>query len=218
MMRDTKTKSSGFTLIEVTVALALFVAGMVGLPALMMNNMRRNNEAKDLTTAVALANDKLEELKDYDYDKVKDGPTAGEDIDETGWDKGAAGKRIYNRKWTVTNNSPVTGTKTVAITVAWADYRPHTITLNNIVTQVLNGRSDPDNNGNGNGNNTNTDSTAAPTCTTTKTTTGKGKSKVTTTTTTCTDSSGNSTTSDGSTASGGGTKKSKNDRGGKGKA
>jgi len=63
MARIGKTAQSGFTLIEILVALTLIAVGLLGLAQLIVKGQRASFEAYQRQQAIALANDMLEKIK-----------------------------------------------------------------------------------------------------------------------------------------------------------
>jgi prepilin-type N-terminal cleavage/methylation domain-containing protein len=123
----------GFTLVEVLAALVLFLITLVGLSSLLTTTMQANAQAKRITTATNLAQDKLEEVRNTAYSSVSSGSDSAK-LTETGGTSGSGA--IYTRSWTVTADSPAAGTKTVTATVTWTDQTgSHTVQLQTIVAQ-----------------------------------------------------------------------------------
>ena len=92
-------RARGFSLIEVLVAAAVLSVGLLALASLQMSLVRTSADAKAYTVAVALAKDKLEELRTYtdvrgtlSYQALTDGTDA----------PGNVGGVEYTRGWTVT--------------------------------------------------------------------------------------------------------------------
>ncbi len=97
--------SQGFTLIEIMIAVFLIVVVMMGVISVTAMVIKGNSFSKMMTTATTLAKDKMEQLKNDGYDAL----VTGSDTQES----------IYNRTWTVANDTPAAGMKTVVVTVAW---------------------------------------------------------------------------------------------------
>jgi type IV pilus modification protein PilV len=122
---------SGFTVIEVLVALTIFSIGLLALATMQISAIRTNAFAYRVNVATVLAQDLLENYKRLGYDGI---PTTGNYADnnplnEKG-DHDPAG--IYNRTWTVADNG---WRKTITVTVAWTDIAPHSVTLSSQVNQ-----------------------------------------------------------------------------------
>jgi type IV pilus assembly protein PilV len=98
-------RQDGFTLIEVLVSISLLTIALLGLCGATVMAMKGNSLSQMSTKATVMAKDKIEGLKNLNYTQV----ASGSDTPEAN----------YTRQWTVTNNSPVTDTKTIAVTVSW---------------------------------------------------------------------------------------------------
>ncbi len=61
---------SGFTLVEVLIALMIFSIGLLGLSAMTISMIRGLSGNKDLTTATVLAQEKMEDIKNTSYGNV----------------------------------------------------------------------------------------------------------------------------------------------------
>lgn len=113
---------SGFTLIEVMITILVIVVGLLGVAGVAITVINGNTLAKEMTTATTLAQDKIEELKSTSYANI----TTGSDTQQS----------IYTRTWAVTSDSPVTGMKTIAVSVAFSwKGATRTVTLKTMVAQ-----------------------------------------------------------------------------------
>ncbi len=112
-MRDTffSENEKGFTLIEVLMSITILAIGLLGMAALQATATKGNALAKKNTLAISLAEDKIEEYKNTLYDNII--PTDG--ITEENLHAGA----IYKRISKVEDNTPITGVKTITVTVTW---------------------------------------------------------------------------------------------------
>jgi type IV pilus modification protein PilV len=119
-----KRGQSGFTILEVLVAISILVVGLLGVASMQVSAIRGNYFSSNTTLALTLAEDKMEELMIAQYDTVA---TTDEGmIDETGQTG-----NDFHRTWTVTDDSPITNTKTVTVTVGWQN-DDHQVTLTSI--------------------------------------------------------------------------------------
>jgi type IV pilus assembly protein PilV len=119
----------GFSLIELLIAICLLSIGIMGLATLQSRGIRGNDLGNRTTQAVALAQDKMEELINTSRTQTI---AAGSEsnIDETG-----TGGGIFSRSWAVQNNTPVTGAETIDITVTWNDIvGQHNVTTSGVIT------------------------------------------------------------------------------------
>jgi type IV pilus assembly protein PilV len=98
----------GFTLVEVLIAMLVFTIGLLGVAALTIMIISGNSFSRALTTATALAHDKLEELRDTPYSAISDGKETV-----------AENNLTYTRVWKVTTDQPAAGMTTVEVTISW---------------------------------------------------------------------------------------------------
>ena len=108
-----RTRRRGYSLIDVLVGVVILSIAMSSAMVLSYNNARNVSRNQNLAAASLLAQSKLEELRNLDYAAVVSGDDGGT-IDS----QGVAGGN-YTRTWTVTDNSPSSGLKTVLVQVSW---------------------------------------------------------------------------------------------------
>jgi type IV pilus assembly protein PilV len=124
---------SGFTLLEVLIAISILTVGLLGVAQMQIMGIRGNSFSGNTTAALTLAEEKMEDLlgKSYTDAELTNGnnPDANNPIDETGQAGG-----IYSRMWTVTDDTPIIGTKTVTVSVSW-DNLSHQVSLSCIKPQ-----------------------------------------------------------------------------------
>jgi len=124
------TNKKGFTILEVFIAITLLAVGMMALATLQSSGIRGNDLGNRTTQALALAQDKLEEI--INADAIGQAIAAGTDnnIDETG----SAGG-IFSRSWTIQNDTPAPDEQTLDITVTWNDIiGQHNVTVSGVIT------------------------------------------------------------------------------------
>lgn len=100
----------GFTLIEILVAMSLLSIGFLGASSLTVGIMKGNYHAKSTTTAIVLAQDKLEQMKNAGYPFAVSNTEGYNSMPEF---------RHYKRVTTVSANTPLTDMKTVNVQVFW---------------------------------------------------------------------------------------------------
>ncbi len=98
----------GFTLIETMLAIAIMAIGLLALASLQVTAINGNAQSKKRTLALALAEDKIETYRHTAYASIP----AGQEV-ETNLET------LYTRNTLVENDTPVTGVKTVTVTVFW---------------------------------------------------------------------------------------------------
>ena len=109
----------GFTLIEIIIAMFILVVALTGLAGVASTVINGNSFSKEITTATTLAQEKIEELKNTNYQSL----TGGTDTHS-----------IYTRTWTITLTA--TYMKTIVVAVQWNHYgNSHNMTLRSIVTE-----------------------------------------------------------------------------------
>lgn len=130
LMVGTKRDSKGFTLVEVLIATFVLAIALLAMAQMQIMAIRGNAFANKTTTSVTLAQDKLEELRGLSYSDSQ--LAAGDhpnDLAGTDWD-------YYTREWTVQNDTPTTGLKTVTIDVSWQDASSRQVSLDTITSII----------------------------------------------------------------------------------
>lgn len=122
---------AGFTLLELMIALSvLTVAALAAIHTFVIVSSNRAF-AYHMSVSSNLCQDKLEELRNLSYGDVIVGSyfDANNPIDESGETGG-----IYSRSWNILDDTPISRTKTVSVTVNWppAEAAVHTVTLSTI--------------------------------------------------------------------------------------
>lgn len=98
----------GFTLVELMVAILLIGVGLMGLAALSTTVTRSNVQSTALTTASALAQERVERFRSESYATIANGSDTRQ-VDGV----------TYTRTWTVVADDPAPGLKTITVTVRW---------------------------------------------------------------------------------------------------
>jgi len=126
---STKGGQGGFTLIEALVATCILAMLSLAFALGAGSAVRYNGVSQALTAATTLGHAKIEELTEKASTDAQ--LTAGNHADANSPMKadGTAGG-MYTRSWTVTNNVPVNGLKTVEVQVGWTLYgKAHTLRM-----------------------------------------------------------------------------------------
>lgn len=152
MNRATETKTliffkdrGGFTLVEVLIGVSILTVGLLALASMQVSAIRGNSMSDKTTTALALAEAKMEELllKDFDDPDLKDSnslnnndlsSTTKVDHEEKGvTETGVVGGGDFHRIWNVaeTSNPPI---KTVTIIVSW-DEGKHRVSFTSCINR-----------------------------------------------------------------------------------
>ena len=103
-------QQKGFTLIEILIAMSLLSIGFLGAASLTVGIIKGNYHAKSTTTAIILAQDKLEQMKHIGYTPAVSSTEAYNSI---------SGYPNFRRNTTVSLNTPVVDTKTINVEVFW---------------------------------------------------------------------------------------------------
>jgi type IV pilus assembly protein PilV len=124
-----KSSSRGFTLIEVMIALAIFAVGFLAVGSMQIAAINTNAHSRFSTTLIYIAKDRAEELMALAYDDARlDGaavpglnhaPASDADWidnDEDGQIDEAGESGHITIKWTVIDDTPLPGAKSVRVT------------------------------------------------------------------------------------------------------
>lgn len=103
----------GFTLVELLLALFVFVVGVLSMAGLLHRTLGSSREAIDRGAATEVLRQKVEELRLVPYARLASGSDALH-----------AGGVDFLRRWTVTAGDPVGGMTRVEVDVEWSDEGP----------------------------------------------------------------------------------------------
>ena len=108
----------GFSLVELLVGLAILSVGLLALAGMQVTALEGNAASKNLTSAVFLAEAKLNELKADGYSSLADGTVndSNNPVNEQGQSGG-----IFSRSWTISNHGA--NVKRITVAVSWKDLR-----------------------------------------------------------------------------------------------
>ena len=105
----------GFTLLEVTVAAAIFAVTLTAFPALLVSTVQANARAGEITVATSLAQDKLEELSLVPIADL----ASGADPTPLGADGQPDVQGLYSRSWTVAAGPTGPTSRRVTVSIGW---------------------------------------------------------------------------------------------------
>ncbi len=124
-------RNSGFTLIEVMIAIAIIAIGIFAVMSLIITVMKGNTLSKRVTTATTIAQEKMEDFKRMGYDKIDVDVDVYSDT-ETAYDID------YYHKVIVADDTPATDIKTIEVDVYWdppASSSAHKVEIKTIIAQ-----------------------------------------------------------------------------------
>ena len=117
--------NAGFTLVESMLTLAIMSMGLLALAGLQITALRGNALSRRMTTAVSIAEQRLEQLKNTSYTNIQ--AEAATLV--------TASNLQFTRQVTVTNG-PLPNTKSVSVLVSWQDQATtHTLPIATIIGQ-----------------------------------------------------------------------------------
>lgn len=122
----TSSQQDGFTLLELVIAMGLFAVGLLGLTLLTSGLMTHNMTARHHTSAMQLARNKIEMIRQNSYSGIVDGIET--EIDASG----DSGSGIFSREVAVEENDDP-AFKQVTVTVSWRSRGDHRVALCSIV-------------------------------------------------------------------------------------
>lgn len=104
----------GFSIVELLVAITIIAIGVLAVAGLMPLARRSTIQSGDVTRAIEYAQQKMEELKNLEYDEVTSGS------DSTG---------IFRRSWIVDEDIPMEDMKRITTKVTWITGSQDTVEL-----------------------------------------------------------------------------------------
>ena len=113
----------GFTLVEVMIAIAIFLIGFLAIYALQIKATSGNTGARKATEAATRATNQLETLISLPYDSINAG--------------GPVTQGAYTTSWAVQDDTPLPNTKTIMVTVDYIDSGPRSYVLTYMKTDNL---------------------------------------------------------------------------------
>ena len=139
------TSERGFTLIEILIAIVILGTAFMGLANMQLSCINGNSNSNQLTKAIILAQDKMEELKSLNPDhpdladtNPSNNSNLRQSFDSRNCDHGEnhlltkrestqsvtdLSSGTYTRIWNVADNTPFPGKKTVVVVVTWGTSR-----------------------------------------------------------------------------------------------
>jgi type IV pilus assembly protein PilV len=117
--------NAGFTLVESMLTLVIMSVGLLALAGLQITALRGNDLSRRMTTAVSIAEQSIEQLKNTPYTNIQAEVTS----------EVTASNLHFTRQVTVTNG-PLPNTKSVSVLVSWQDQaKTHTLPIATIIGQ-----------------------------------------------------------------------------------
>lgn len=124
-----KDRDTGFTLIEVLIAMIILSIGLLGMASLTIGIIKGNQFSNQLTTATTLAQDKLEDIRGLGYSGMPS--TNGTDPEAYGT---ISGYTAYKRETETEVDAPATNMKIITVTVFWGS-DDHSVEIKTILAQ-----------------------------------------------------------------------------------
>ena len=121
-----KNQEEGFTLLELTISVAVLSIGLLAVASMVHMVMNSNKQSSHLTTAINLVQAKIDDLRVGDYADIVDGEEF--DLDEDG----VAGNGIFDRAVSVTENLTPT-VKIIQVSVSWSDNNARSVNMRTMV-------------------------------------------------------------------------------------
>ena len=126
MKTQQRHNNAGFSLIEVLIALMIFSIGILGISLMQLQAIWGNSVANHLTEAAVFGSDQIEQMLSWDYDdnRLKSDNDYAYTLSDNTTNITADGDQadsdnFCHAYWQITDNTPVTGSKTIDVTVYW---------------------------------------------------------------------------------------------------
>lgn len=113
----------GVTIVEVLVALVFMAVVTVGMTGLAIAILQGNAKSQAMATAVYLAQDRLETIRNTPYANITSANFPAEGFDEIKIGPAPYPAHspfpTYNRSVSIQDNTPIAGTKRIVVTTSW---------------------------------------------------------------------------------------------------
>jgi type IV pilus assembly protein PilV len=120
----------GFTFIEVLIAISILTVGMLAVAQMQIMGIRGNDISGKTTEALNLAQQQVEQLHSMEWNADSEDPDLSdsnpgnngdlESVTDIDHEKMVGKQRVV---WNIANNTPITNTKTIVVTVTWGGNR-----------------------------------------------------------------------------------------------
>jgi type IV pilus assembly protein PilV len=128
--RRNLTTETGFTLIEVLVAMTILAVGLLAIASMQISAIHTTGSAKSISKGVMWAEDRMEMLSSLAYTNALIGDTGAAISDPSPPDG-------FDISWTVDDDNPRSNCKLITITVRWNDRGQNkTTTLTGVKPQL----------------------------------------------------------------------------------
>jgi type IV pilus assembly protein PilV len=118
---DGKRSVSGFTLLEVMVALGLLAFGLLSIAAAQLGALRQSSRSKNLTHAMHLAQQQVEVFTAMGQSNLPADGTYNDANNPIASVESTTDQSTFNRRWTIASNSPLAGITAITVEVDWVD-------------------------------------------------------------------------------------------------
>ena len=118
--------NKGFTLLEVLIGLVILAFGLLAIAGMQITSVKGNFFSNNMTQASILAQDRLEVLRNLDWNHA--------DLSIGTHEEGQISGTIFSRKYTV-SLVPGTNMLNIVVTVSWHDNIDHTVSFSTIRSQ-----------------------------------------------------------------------------------
>ena len=118
----TLSSRTGFSLIEVLIALVVFAVGMLSVGAMQIGSIKGNSFSQELTQATVLSQEKLEVLRRMDFEDSN--------LSSGHHEEGVLSGSKFSRSYDVVSTSPTL--KAVTVTVRWTRDIDHRVSLSTL--------------------------------------------------------------------------------------
>ena len=127
-----RSKEEGFTLLEVIVAISILTFGILAVASMQASSIRGNSFASGVTEGTTWAGDQVERLMALSYD------SADLDADPANNPHGPVTQGRYTINWNIADDTPMTNTKTINVTVTWTDQGiQKSVSLQRVIPRII---------------------------------------------------------------------------------